>query len=358
MGLSYRHARQWGCAVALATRCPDCGTIFRISTIQAAAKSGMVRCGACRHVFNSLDALVRVEDLEPEPDTQNETSAIMRDAGEVGDAPIAAVGLPAATSDERSLASQNAQIEAHRAVFEDWPPTPDHGPQERVVDSPADTAHQGADDGAHDGPHDDSPIRIGTRRLDLDWPQVEPAADPAAEPTFMRSAERPARSAAERAVIGILSSIAVFVLIAQAAYVWRDELAARWPVVKPALAAACVPLRCVVALPARLDAIKIVSSSLQNTPGNRDVYVATLLLRNYADVDVRLPAIEMTLTDTQERPLVRRVFRPGDYVTRESAARRGGEDYGVAADSELPVRIVFEAAGLRVAGFYFDRFYP
>ncbi len=50
--------------MALATRCPACQTVFRIGTAQAAAKGGAVRCGVCRNVFNALDALVRVEDLD------------------------------------------------------------------------------------------------------------------------------------------------------------------------------------------------------------------------------------------------------------------------------------------------------
>lgn len=340
--------------MALATRCPACGTIFRISTIQAAAKSGMVRCGACRHVFNSLDALVRVEDLEPELETPGEQDVFAHGADEDGGAPATAVDIPVATAEKVPAFANGTEskIDTDQAVFEEWPAsTLASTLHETVVEASADNAPHAA--------HDDLPTRIGARRLDLEWPKAESAT--AVEPTFMRSATRPttpARSATERAVLGVLSLFAALGLVAQAAHVWRNELAARWPMVKPALVAACVPLRCVVALPARLDAIKIVSSSLQNTPGNRDTYVATVLLRNYAEVSVQLPAIELTLTDTQDRPLVRRVFRPGDYLPRESGARRGAETDGIAADSELPVRIVFEAAGLRVAGFYFDRFYP
>lgn len=311
--------------MALATRCPACGTIFRISTVQAAAKSGMVRCGVCRHVFNSLDALVRVEDLEPEPEAPVEYDPPAHGAGEPSDVPLAEADIPAATVKEAAFAIE-PETDTNR------------------IAAPGDAAPENA------------PPHIGADRPDLDSQQAKSPA--AVEPTFMRGAARRARSAAERAVLGIVSLVAALALVAQAAYVWRDELAARWPVVKPALLAACVPLRCVVSLPARLDAIRIVSSSLQNTPGRRDAYVATVLLRNYAQVALQLPAIELTLTDTQDRPLVRRVFLSRDYLKRESGAPSSAVADGIAADSELPVRIVFEAAGLRVAGFYFERFYP
>jgi predicted Zn finger-like uncharacterized protein len=40
------------------TRCPECGTAFRVSDMQLAARSGQVRCGRCGKVFDARDALV------------------------------------------------------------------------------------------------------------------------------------------------------------------------------------------------------------------------------------------------------------------------------------------------------------
>ncbi len=39
------------------TRCPQCGTVFRISATQLRVASGDVRCGSCAHVFNALGLL-------------------------------------------------------------------------------------------------------------------------------------------------------------------------------------------------------------------------------------------------------------------------------------------------------------
>ena len=336
--------------MALATRCPACGTIFRITTIQAAAKSGMVRCGACRKVFNSLDALVRVEDLDPEPEVRGEHDVAAQGGGENRVAPPGDGDAPTATQlgDPAFVDAAEPTIDTPQAVFEEEPPPAVPRPlHEGVVEPSADNPPATASD--------DPPTRIGARRLDLDWPRAESAA--AGEPAFMRGASRPVRSAAEVTALAILSLIAALGLVGQAAYVWRDELAARLPLVKPALLAACLPLRCVVSLPARLDAIEIESSSLESTPGNRNAYLATVLLRNSSQVSVRFPAIELTLIDTQDRPLARRVFRPGDYLPREPGARRTPEADGIAPKSERPVRIAFEAAGLRVAGFRLALFY-
>ena len=40
------------------TRCPKCGTSFRISDAQLAARAGQVRCGRCGNVFDGRAALV------------------------------------------------------------------------------------------------------------------------------------------------------------------------------------------------------------------------------------------------------------------------------------------------------------
>src|SRR5436305_2064290 len=47
--------------MSLVTRCPICGTAFRVQSSQLAAHSGTVRCGKCGGVFNGVAALVEEE---------------------------------------------------------------------------------------------------------------------------------------------------------------------------------------------------------------------------------------------------------------------------------------------------------
>ncbi|MBV9189316.1 MAG: zinc-ribbon domain-containing protein, partial [Betaproteobacteria bacterium] len=57
--------------MSLTTRCPVCGTTFRVHSTQLAAHSGTVRCGKCGGVFNGVAALVEEGEerlaLEPSP---------------------------------------------------------------------------------------------------------------------------------------------------------------------------------------------------------------------------------------------------------------------------------------------------
>ena len=42
----------------LTTRCPNCGTAFRVAPAQLSARGGKVRCGKCGHVFDGVNSLV------------------------------------------------------------------------------------------------------------------------------------------------------------------------------------------------------------------------------------------------------------------------------------------------------------
>ncbi len=42
----------------LTTRCPNCGTAFRVQPVQLSARGGKVRCGKCGNVFDGVKALL------------------------------------------------------------------------------------------------------------------------------------------------------------------------------------------------------------------------------------------------------------------------------------------------------------
>lgn len=49
----------------LTTRCPSCGTAFRVQPAQLSARGGKVRCGKCGNVFDGVKALV-AENAAPD----------------------------------------------------------------------------------------------------------------------------------------------------------------------------------------------------------------------------------------------------------------------------------------------------
>ncbi len=354
--------------MALATRCPACDTVFRISTAQAAAKGGMVRCGQCRNVFNSLDALVRVEDLDivdetvvaPPPD------AAPPAAPDADDLAIPS-GFP--HSEISSVLASLSSDSQDQAVINEWwmpdpadrsPPLPPVRMEPLLVDEDDDVTGAGrttargrdASPPATAGPV--APAPPATLRESLSWAPD----DSATGPVFMQPTPpvRPPQRAA-RWTWSLLSLVAAAALCGQLAYLWRDEIAARWSPARPWLIAACRAIGCRVDHPAHPDAITIESATVQVAASGANVYVLNALLRNRDVVDVRYPSLDLILTDTQDRIVLRRVLRPEDYV---SAARDGSglASPGFAAQSQLPVRVTFELDDLRFAGYRLDRFYP
>ena len=132
----------------------------------------------------------------------------------------------------------------------------------------------------------------------------------------------------------------------------RDRLAASEPALRPWLAMLCSSLNCTIAPQRKIDAIAIESSSFNQLRG--DAYRLQVTLKNQAATEVAMPALELTLTDGQDRPVVRRVLMP---------ARTGARNPGVLApasewSSSLALAVADSALGGKIAGYRLLAFYP
>jgi predicted Zn finger-like uncharacterized protein len=92
----------------LVTRCPACGTAFRVQRDQLAAHFGTVRCGKCGSVFNGVAALVEegTERLSIDPSPQLGLFDPSRRPAQAGaaleDAPLPEFMAPAEPSPRRA----------------------------------------------------------------------------------------------------------------------------------------------------------------------------------------------------------------------------------------------------------------
>jgi predicted Zn finger-like uncharacterized protein len=146
---------------------------------------------------------------------------------------------------------------------------------------------------------------------------------------------------------------AALALAGQAAYAYRGELALLWPEARPWLAAACGKLGCTIPLPRHADLISLESSELAAERGVAGVLTLSAVLRNRAGFAQAHPALELTLTDAQDRPLARRVLLPSDYLDARDA-----REPAFAAGSEASFKLHIEAAGLGASGYRLYVFYP
>lgn len=151
----------------------------------------------------------------------------------------------------------------------------------------------------------------------------------------------------------LLIALLALALLLQLSYMWRADLAARVPASQPLLNTLCGWLSCQVGLPQSSELISIESSNLEADPNNSQLISLNVLLRNHANYALALPLLELTLNDTQERPMARRVFKPAEYLTAPQQA-----EAGVAANQELNIKVWLELHGLNPSGYRLVLIYP
>ncbi len=144
----------------------------------------------------------------------------------------------------------------------------------------------------------------------------------------------------------VASALLSVLLLGQAAYLFRVELAARLPGIKPALVAACSKLRCEVSLPRNIDLMAIDSSNLEMDPAQPGIITLSVTLRNMASYVQAYPNLELTLTDYRDAPVGRRLLHPAEYLKNAD-----DEKSGLAAGRENSIRLAIDASGLKAAGY-------
>lgn len=279
--------------MSIVTRCPSCGTTFRVTPPQLQAHRGMVRCGNCAEVFDGFKTLATLSDSAPkEPPPEQAAAPEIRTVPDIKRAVIAepaappAIEIPAAPREAVSV------------------PSPELTPPPPAFEMPA------------------------------------------ATPRSIKIAE-PRRSSGSWG-LGVL--LMLVGLAAQGAYFYRSDIAAFVPETRPYLAKMCELLRCSVALPQRPRQITIEASDLQAIdPANPGLIALTATLRNQASTELGYPALDVVLTNTKDHTVARRIFLPADYLAAGKDARGG-----IAPNAEITIRLDLDTGDLGAAGFRLD----
>lgn len=89
------------------TQCPECSTVYEISTDHLAAAGGMVRCGECDTMFN---ALRRLSETAPAPDSSHNETSAPNTATELDANDSEALSQEAGAVTEQPVATQNEEL--------------------------------------------------------------------------------------------------------------------------------------------------------------------------------------------------------------------------------------------------------
>jgi len=157
-----------------------------------------------------------------------------------------------------------------------------------------------------------------------------------------------------RLLLVVLAVLAVLLLIVQIVRHERDGIAARQPGLRPALAALCQYTGCELSALRQIGDIMIEGAAFAREKSGGNDYRLSFTLRNAATVPLAMPAVELSLLDTQERAVVRRVLMPADYGAPSVLAARADR----AASLPLTLSPTEAAALPPIAGYRVEAFYP
>ncbi len=365
--------------MALTTRCPQCGTSFKVVPDQLRVRNGLVRCGACATVFDGRACLLPEAGAPPvaPPPAAPSVPPAHANAAPVLTPPAAPVAAPAEIppwEDEPHIP----------AVAPEPPPAPAPSPAvlrgrddirrraEPMIGPYADpdgrSRHVDVRDEARDDEYEDEDEYAQDQREDYDDPR-EPvlgdtrtryssATDVGRAPPEFLDQDREDRRSLIGKLWGAACLAGLIALAFQLLYVYRSDIANAVPALRPVLESVCRPPQCTVGYARRIERIAISSSSLQPPAGaaaiddGRTRLVLRLVLRNRYDKPQHWPALVLDLTDLSDTVVVRRVLMPENYLTPEQL--RGP----FAPAGEMKVSVPIEVTGVQVNGYQIDKFFP
>jgi len=367
--------------MALATRCPHCHTTFRVVQDQLKLRAGLVRCGTCKEIFNGIEHLLRPDEPALAPVTPDEhrdnpppPDEAPGTAVEEASTAIEAEPAPRQSNSDSTLtadASDNDPLQRMTLLdFSRSEAETDDGTASDLAGDTISTDSTAENEAAAAEPDVPAPIvdaiddlqrkphRHPRNALHLDQVDTldtdEPDMSDAEEPSFVKHGRRKQQfSGIMRILMAIGAVLLLIGLIAQGTYVFRNQIAAWFPQVKPALAKACLVIGCRLDLPARIEAVSIESSELQTLAASKGLFALTTLLRNHGTTAQAWPNIELTLNDANEKPLARRVFTPREYLP---SAQDAAQEFG--PKSEQSVKLFFALLQLKPSGYRVYLFYP
>jgi predicted Zn finger-like uncharacterized protein len=295
------------------TSCPACETQFLLTKEHLKAYKGKVQCGNCEHIFNAKNRLTEISDdiqsaAEYQASIKSSANETLQDSTQtIEGKPIDAV-LNNVLESVPSLQDLTSNQEDNNAYFD-----------ESTIETTPEIIEAYAAEPIH------APIEIEDLTTDVRF------SKPKIKPNYWL----------------IFGSLFLAILASlQTLYAMRTQIAAEYPQFKPLLVQACAALRCEINLPKNIDLLTIDDSDMQEDEEHENVIKFSSLLINNASYVQAYPDIELTLTATDDQPVIRRLIKPSEYLKANTNAASG-----IAAREEVRINLAINVKDLAVAGY-------
>lgn len=330
------------------TRCPDCQTTFRVTPEQLKARAGKVRCGHCQAVFNALDSLL------------DETAASATRAASSAPQPVIAPAPPIRLADEPTVAQPEAHFTVDDSLTDADPAALEQALAEPSFSEPVFSEPTFAEPAVVEPMLVDPPLtEAAAQELGKATGLIMPR-ETTEIPGYSKWSEgvmaAPVAHAPEKAArwpFTVAALLLVAALAGQLVFRFRSEIAVTLPSLRPALELLCRAFDADIPLPRHVELVSIETSDLQADPARGNLLVLNATLRNRANYGQAYPSLELSLTDTQDAAIARRVFAPAEYLPAKIPA---GQPF--AANSDIGVHLWIEAKEISAAGYRLYVFYP
>jgi predicted Zn finger-like uncharacterized protein len=341
--------------------------MFKVVTDQLKVSQGWVRCGHCAEVFDASLHLQATQQtptplsIQPPAPVFTPESVVEPPDSEWSPGVFFADGHVLAPSEIADATEQQPHQSRQPLMHDpDGLRVEEHSEAVRAELAQAQAGNEEglnarADSAAHGEHKDDSYDSDVLSEFPLD------ASNDAKDVSFVRDARRRAlwRKPAVRVALGLFGIVLVALLVLQVLVQYRDSLAAFEPAFKPWVQKLCDQLHCEVAPLRKMESLVIDSSSFNK--GSADSYRLTFTLKNSSAVAVAMPSLEVTLTDTQDQALVRRVLTPVQFGSTNGLLGAGADFAGAVVmqvlGADTPAASTPQGP-LRVAGYRVLIFYP
>ena len=301
------------------TQCPHCSAKFRVRPDQVKLHAGLVRCGACRGIFDAVEHLIE-GTLPPMPP--------MHEAVEGASPQTIIQGMPAMTAEHDDPTVNGASANERKDT--------NNGAAGAI--SASDEASANADPVVRN-------LDVATEGATADKTTHDLNAYRWRAPTQVES--RGARWSYAAA-----SLLAVLLMIGQGAYFFRDELVSRVPQAASLVAMACEQIGCRVAPPKRAESLGFVGADLAADPAHKGLLIFTTTLRNTGVRTVAFPHLVLSLDGLGGELVVRRVFSPTEF-----APATANLTHGLDGGAEVEIKLYLDASQVNVVGFKVDHAY-
>ncbi len=300
--------------------------MFKVVTDQLKVSQGWVRCGQCSEVFDAQLHL-QAAPASALADTPS-SAAVIEDSAS---APLFDESAQSSHEQDVAAALKTSALTAPDSVFDG----------SRVVNAPV-------------PPEQAEPEQLGAVDNRLSHAIDDASVIPSNDVSFVRDARRQAfwRKPLVRSLLAFVAVALTCLLGLQFAVQQRDALLAFEPRSKPWLQILCAQFTCDLGVPRRIEAIVIDSSSF-NKADSSGSYRLSFALKNTSSSVVAMPSLEVSLTDSQDQAVIRRVLSPAQFGSANGLLAASAE-----FSNSLTVQVQPGSPPLRIAGYRLLAFYP